>query len=58
MQLQILWIPLNNQGGLLFILILIILNIATNNKKHTKKTYTNFPLNFHKTWTLTFFNQT
>jgi hypothetical protein len=37
MQLQILWIPLNNQGGLLFILILIILNIATNNKKHTKK---------------------
>jgi hypothetical protein len=51
--------PPNNEGGLLSILILVILNIATNNKKHTKKNiYPNFPLKFHKTWTLTFFNQT
>jgi hypothetical protein len=51
--------PPNNQGGLLSILILVILNIATNNKKHTKKNlYLNFPLNFLKTWLLTFFNRT
>jgi hypothetical protein len=51
--------PPTNQGGLLSILILIILNIATNNKKHTKKNlYPNFPLNFLKTWLLKFFKRT